>query len=163
MFLKSSIKQAALMLLALACCSAPAQALDMMVWDKALQTKLAYGQTEQTASSKVLSGQVLRGASGPVVVLFSLDEAEKARRAFGTLESRYEGELKDGKLLLKLPGGVQSLEKLLEGYGFKLDLKPTKPADAKPTSVAVPVFGPENVSSLDTGLTAYLNIYRGAK
>lgn len=110
--------------------AAPVGALDMMVWDGELQTKLAYGQT---GAGEKLRGEVLQGAGGPVVVLFSLSDAEKNHRAFAGLQARYEGVIKGDKLLLKLPSGLQSLEQFLAERGLELELRPVKP---KPASKA---------------------------
>lgn len=108
----------ALTLLALAGLSAPAAALDMMVWDQNLETKLAYGELE----SGVIRGKVVRDAQGGVVILFSRSDVERRRSQYPGLRSRYEGELRGGQILIKLSGGLQTLEQFLASYKLKLEL-----------------------------------------
>ena len=77
--------------------SAPAQAVQLVVWDPQLQTKLGYGEV----SGGKLTLQLVPDYSGPVVALFSRDDTEK---------NSYPG-LEDG-------GSVLSLGKFL--VAFKL-------------------------------------------
>ena len=108
----------AVALLALSGLGAPAGALDMMVWDQNLDTKLAYGES----AGGVMRGQMVRDASGRVVILFSRSDPERARAQYPGLRSRYEGEVRGSQVLIKLPGGLQSLEQFLASYRLKLDL-----------------------------------------
>ncbi|UQN07614.1 hypothetical protein [Deinococcus sp. QL22] len=83
-------------LLALA---APAHGLKLIVWDRELQTKLGYGES----SGNKFSVQLVPNYSGPVVVLFSQTDEEKAKASFPGLQSRYDGTLKAGQLILQAP------------------------------------------------------------
>ncbi|WP_261664761.1 hypothetical protein [Deinococcus sp. Marseille-Q6407] len=105
-------------LLALSGLAAPAGALDMMIWDQNLDTKLAYGESQGGA----MHGQIVRDASGGVVILFSRSDLERNRTLYSGLRSRYEGEVRGGQVLIKVPGGLQTLEKFLAGYKLKLEL-----------------------------------------
>ena len=74
-----------------------AQALQVIVWDRDLQTKLGYGEV---LGSK-LSLQLVADYSGPVVVLFARDSKEKG--SFPGLLPRYDGMLRSGQLNLDVP------------------------------------------------------------
>ncbi|MFC6591946.1 hypothetical protein ACFP81_07960 [Deinococcus lacus] len=88
-----------------------AQSLQMMVWDRDLETKLGYGQTR----SGRMEAELVENYTGPVVVLFSTDgEAEGPQ--YDGLKSRYEGTLDGGKLLLKVGNSSQSLGRFLDEY-----------------------------------------------
>lgn len=99
----------------------PAHALDMMIWNTGMETKLAYGES----GGNVMRGQIVRGASGHVVILFSRSDGERGRSLYGNLGTRYEGEIRGGQVLVKLPSGLQPLEQLLAGYKLKLNLEET--------------------------------------
>ncbi len=111
-----------LTLLALFGLAAPASALEMMVWDGNMETKLAYGELY----GSTLRGQIVSGAGGPVVVLFSRSEAERNKGTYSGLHPRYEGDLRGGQIWLK--GGSQTLEQLLTAQKLRLDLSATIPA-----------------------------------
>lgn len=108
----------ALALLALSGLGAPVSALDMMVWDRSLQTKLAYAESE----GAVMRGKVISDAQGSVVILFSRSDVERGRAQYPGLRTRYEGEVRAGQVLVKLPGGLQTLEQFLASYKLKLQL-----------------------------------------
>ncbi len=74
-----------------------ASALQVLVWDRDLQTKLGYGDL----SGSKLTLQLVSGYSGPVIVLFARDASEK--NSFAGLQSRYDGLLKGGQLSLDVP------------------------------------------------------------
>ena len=115
--------RAALTLLALsgAAASTQAHALDMMIWNESMETKLAYGESQ----GQVLRGQLVRSASGSVVILFSRSDTEQGRSLFPGLKSRYEGEIRGGQVWVKVPGsGMQPLEQFLAAYRLKVDLDP---------------------------------------
>ena len=114
-----------LSLLALA---APAQALEMIVWDRELQTKLGDGKS---AGGK-FTVRMVSDYEGPVVILFALSDDEKAKGSFATLKSRYNGLLSGGELALQAPaqGGDRalnttiSLAKFLTPFKLTLNLQP---------------------------------------
>ncbi|GAA5514327.1 hypothetical protein Dcar01_03082 [Deinococcus carri] len=108
----------ALTLLALA---SPAQALKLIVWDRDLQTKLGYGET----SGDRMKVQLVKDYSGPVVVLFSREEDEKARALYPTLQTRYDGTLRAGQLTLDVQNTPVTLAKFLNGLKLNLVLQPT--------------------------------------
>lgn len=110
-----------LTLLAFSGLAAPASALEMMVWDSQLQTKLAYGESE----NGVLRGQVVRGVADDVIILFSKSDLERGRAQFAPLRARYEGEIRGGQIMIKVPGGLQTLEQFLMPYRLKLSLTET--------------------------------------
>lgn len=93
------MKRRTLSLILLLALAAPAQGLKLIVWDRELQTKLGYGES----SGSKFSVQTVPNYSGPVVVLFSQTDEEKARGAFPGLQSRYDGTLKAGQLILQAP------------------------------------------------------------
>lgn len=109
----------ALALLALSgAASTQAHALDMMIWNTGMETKLAYGESQ----GQVLRGQIVREAAGSVVILFSRSDVERSRSLYSSLKTRYEGEIRGGQIFVKLPGGMQPLEKFLDGYKLRLNL-----------------------------------------
>ena len=99
-------------LLLAALASAPAQAVQLVVWDPQLQTKLGYGEV----SGGKLTLQLVPDYSGPVVALFSRDDTEK--NSYPGLLPRYSGQLRGGTLTLEDGGSVLSLGKFL--VAFKL-------------------------------------------
>lgn len=100
--------------------AAPAQALRLIVWDRELQTKLGYGET----NGDKMVVQLVKDYSGPVVVLFSRDDDEKARALYPTLKSRYDGTLKGGQLSLDTPNGSLTLARFLAGFRLTLQAQP---------------------------------------
>lgn len=93
--------------------SSSAGALQVIVWDRDLQTKLGYGEV----SAGKLNLQLVTDYSGPVVVLFARDSTEKT--AYSGLAPRYDGLLKNGLLNIDAPDNV-TLSKFLGS--FKLSL-----------------------------------------
>ena len=86
-----------LLLTLLAALLSGASALQVLVWDRDLQTKLGYGDL----SGSKLTMQLVSDYSGPVIVLFARDASEK--NSFVGLQSRYDGLLKGGQLSLDTP------------------------------------------------------------
>lgn len=96
----------------------PAQALQAIVWDRDLQTKLGYGET---ANGK-LTIQLVDDYSGPVVLLLARESGEKGQ--YAGLQPRYDGVLKNGQLSLKDDGGqALSLGKLLGPYKLSVSVQ----------------------------------------
>ncbi|MDB5045137.1 MAG: hypothetical protein JWQ08_1187 [Deinococcus sp.] len=93
------MKRRTLPLVFLLALAAPAQGLKLIVWDRELQTKLGYGES----SGSKFSVQMVPNYNGPVVVLFSQTDDEKAKGSFPGLQSRYDGSLKAGQLTLQAP------------------------------------------------------------
>ncbi|GHF95571.1 hypothetical protein GCM10017783_04340 [Deinococcus piscis] len=108
----------AVALLALSGLGAPVSALSMMVWDQGMETKLAYGELE----GGVMRGRVISDATGRVVVLFSRSDVERGRAQYSGLRARYEGELRGGQVMIRVPSGLQSLEQFLAAYKLKVEL-----------------------------------------
>ncbi|PNY82933.1 hypothetical protein [Deinococcus koreensis] len=108
--------------------AAPAQALEMIVWDRELQTKLGDGKS---VGGK-FNVRMVDNYEGPVVILFALTDDEKARGSFPNLKSRYNGLLSGGELSLQAPaqGGERalnttlSLSKFLTPYKLTLNIQP---------------------------------------
>ena len=100
-----------------------AQALQVIVWDRDLQTKLGYGEL----SGSKLSLQLIADYSGPVVVLFARDNKEK--NSFSGLLPRYDGSLRSGQLNLDVPDAASSTPqsitfgKFLGGFKLTLSLQ----------------------------------------
>lgn len=107
-----------LALLAVLACASPARALKLIVWDRELQTKLGYGETD----GKDMTVQLVKDYTGPVVVLFSREDDEKAAGLYPNVQSRYDGFLRASQLTLETPGGSMTLKRFLEG--LKLNLLP---------------------------------------
>ena len=99
-----------LWLLLAALTSAPVQAVQLVVWDPQLQTKLGYGEV----SGGKLTLQLVPDYSGPVVALFSRDESEK--NSYPGLLPRYSGQLRGGALSLEDGGSVLTLSKFLSVF-----------------------------------------------
>lgn len=133
---------AVLILLALA---APAQALKLIVWDRELQTKLGYGES----SGDRVKVQLVKDYSGPVKVLFSREEDEKARGLYPSLQGSYQGVLKAGQLTLDVQNTPVTLTKFLNGLKLTLVVQPVgqvfslpglrSVTEALPLPVPVPV------------------------
>jgi len=98
-----------LALLTLLALATPAQALKLIVWDPELQTVLGHGET----SGGRLNVQLLQDYVGPVKLIFSRDEDEKARGLYSGIQSGYNGTLKAGQLTLKAQGNDVTLSKFL--------------------------------------------------
>lgn len=93
----------------------PAQALQLIVWDPQLQTKLGYGEV---VAGK-LNLQLVQDYSGPVVALFARDASEK--NLYAGLQPRYDGTLRSGNLTLEAPENV-GLARFLQAYRLTLNL-----------------------------------------
>jgi hypothetical protein len=89
---------------------ASAQAVQLVVWDTQLQTKLGFGES---AGGK-LNLQLVTDYSGPVIALFIRDDGEKG--SYPGLMPRYSGQLKGGVLTLEDSGVSQSIGKFLAPY-----------------------------------------------
>ncbi|WP_245872785.1 hypothetical protein [Deinococcus planocerae] len=111
-----------LALLTLLAFASPAQALKLIVWDRELQTKLGYGETNGKGGMTV---QLVRDYTGPVVALFSREEDEKAAGLYANVQSRYDGFLRAGQLTLETPGGSLPLKRFLDGLKLNLLPQPT--------------------------------------
>lgn len=111
-----------LSLLTLMALASPAQALKLIIWDRELQTKLGYGETNGKGGMTV---QLVKDYSGPVVALFSREDDEKAAGLYPNVQSRYDGVLKAGQLTLETPGGPLTLRRFLEGLKLNLLPQPT--------------------------------------
>ena len=98
------------LLLLAALTSAPAQAVQLVVWDPQLQTKLGYGEV----SGGKLTLQLVPDYSGPVVALFSREDSEK--NSYLGLMPRYSGQLRGGTLTLEDGGSVLSLSRFLAAF-----------------------------------------------
>jgi hypothetical protein len=90
--------------------SASAQAVQLVVWDPQLQTKLGYGEVV----GNKLNLQLVADYSGPVVALFSKDAGDGPQ--YAALNSRYGGQLRSGTLTLEDGGTVLSLGKFLSAF-----------------------------------------------
>lgn len=99
------------LLLVLAALSAvPAQAVQLVVWDPELQTKLGFGETV----GNKLNLQLVPDYSGPVVALFSRESGEK--NSYPGLLPRYSGQLRGNVLTLEDGGSTVSLSKFLSAF-----------------------------------------------
>ncbi|GGR02218.1 hypothetical protein [Deinococcus ruber] len=115
--MNSPLRPFRLLLLLGVLCTSPVQALELVVWDPQLQTKLGYGEVVGTR----LNLQLVTDYSGPVVALFSRDSSEK--NSYPGLLSRYGGSLRGGTLTLDTDdSGPLPLSKLLSTY--KLSVTP---------------------------------------
>ncbi len=96
-----------------------AGALQVIVWDRDLQTKLGYGEL----SGSKLNLQLVTDYSGPVVVLFARDGSEKS--AYSGLAARYDGVLRNGQLGLDTPGSADNvtLSKFLGSFKLSLSVQ----------------------------------------
>lgn len=89
---------------------ASARAVQLVVWDPQLQTKLGYGEV---VGGK-LNVQLVADYSGPVVALFSKETGDGPQ--YAALNTRYSGQLRGGTLTLNDGGTVVSLSKFLSGF-----------------------------------------------
>jgi len=96
----------------------PAQALKLTVWDPELQLVVGYGET----SGSRMTVQLLKDYSGPVKVVFSREEDEKARNLYPSLQSSYPGTLKARQLTLEVGNTTVTLSRFLSS--LKLTLAP---------------------------------------
>lgn len=126
-------------LLTLLVLATPAQALQLMVWDRAFQTKVGYGES----SGGKFNVQLLSRYSGPVVVLFSQTDDERHRAAFPALLSRYDGGLRGGQLTLQPPGNDDvSLSRFLAAYRLSVAVQSGGQTLTLP---GLKVAGPDNI------------------
>ncbi len=123
-----------LALLTLLALASPAQALKLIIWDRELQTKLGYGET----SGNRMVVQLVPDYAGPVVVLFSRDDDDKARGLYPALKSRYDGDLKGGQLTLDAPSGTVTLARFLTGLKLTLQTQTAGQSLSLPGLRAVP-------------------------
>ncbi|WP_084050716.1 hypothetical protein [Deinococcus hopiensis] len=107
-------------LLTLLALAAPAQALRLIVWDPELRDVLGSGET----SGGRMTVQLLQGYVGPVKLVFSRDEDEKARGLYNGVQSGYNGLIKDGQLTLDTPGSDVTLTKFLSGLKLSVQVQP---------------------------------------
>jgi len=91
----------------LAALALPAQAVQLVVWDPQLQTKLGYGE----ATGNKFNLQLVTDYSGPVVAIFTRDDSEK--NSYAGLMPRYNGQLTGGTLSLFAGGTLQPLNRFL--------------------------------------------------
>ena len=99
--------------------SAPAQAVQLVVWDTQLQTKLGYGET---VNGK-LNLQLVTDYSGPVIALFARDDSEK--NSYPGLLPRYSGQLRGGVLTLEDDGLPITLSRFLAPFKLTPSLQNT--------------------------------------
>ena len=96
-----------------------ASALQVIVWDRDLQTKLGYGEL----SGSKLSVQLVPDYTGAVVVLFARDGSEK--NSYAGLQPRYDGILRNGQLSLDTPESADNVPfaKFLSSFKLNLSLQ----------------------------------------
>ncbi|WP_293911698.1 hypothetical protein [Deinococcus sp.] len=96
-----------------------ASALQVIVWDRDLQTKLGYGEL----SGGKLNVQLVPDYTGAVVVLFARDGSEK--NSYAGLQSRYDGVLRNGKLNLDTPDSADNVpfDRFLSTFKLGLSLQ----------------------------------------
>ncbi|AWN24139.1 hypothetical protein DKM44_13635 [Deinococcus irradiatisoli] len=113
------MKPFVLTILCAALLQSSAGALQAIVWDRDLQTKLGYGEV---VGSK-LNLELVSDYSGPVVVLFARDSSEKT--AYNGLASRYDGLLKNGQLTIDLDSAQENVtfSKFLSSFKLSLSLQ----------------------------------------
>lgn len=94
--------------------TSPVSALQLLVWDRDLSTKLGDGESSGGKVTVRLAGDY----NGPVVVLFAQSDEERARNAFPGLKSRYVGTLSNGQLNVmgEERNAPQSITKFLGVY-----------------------------------------------
>ncbi|GGS05021.1 hypothetical protein [Deinococcus sedimenti] len=110
--------------------SSPAAALQLIVWDRDLSTKLGDGESSGGRVTVRLAGDY----SGPVVVLFAPSDEERTRGAFPGLKSRYVGTLTNGTLNL-LPeerAAPQPITKFLTGFKLTVNVQVANSAVSLP-------------------------------
>ncbi|MBZ9714781.1 hypothetical protein [Deinococcus multiflagellatus] len=103
-------------LLTLLSLSAPAGALQLIVWDREMNIKLGSGES----SGGRMTVRLVDDYDGPVVVLFAPSDDERARGTFAGLKSRYTGTLNDGQLILE---GGTTLARLLTPFKLSVSLQ----------------------------------------
>ncbi len=122
----------------------PGQALKLIVWDSEMQTKLGAGES----SGSKFNLQLVKDYSGPVKVIFSQSADEKSRNTFSSLQSSYDGLLKNGQLSLLTSSdekaaaaagpvtgnGSLPLGKFLQQYKLSLTTQTTGQNSAAPDS-----------------------------
>ncbi|TSA82476.1 hypothetical protein FNU79_13785 [Deinococcus detaillensis] len=113
------MKRPALIFLFAMLLPASAGALQVIVWDRDLQTKLGYGEV----SASKLNLQLVTDYNGPVVVLFARDSTEK--NAYSGLAPRYDGLLKNGLLNINVPDNTENvtLSKFLGSFKLSLSVQ----------------------------------------
>ena len=110
-----------LALLTLLGLAAPAQALKLIVWDPELDLQVGFGES----SGGRMTVELIQGYVGPVKLIFSRDEDEKARGLYPNLQSGYNGVMKDGQIILDTPGNDVTLSKFLTGLKFSVQIQPS--------------------------------------
>ncbi|WP_424950834.1 hypothetical protein [Deinococcus sp.] len=117
---------------------APAQAVQLVVWDTQLQTKLGYGETVNGR----LNLQLVTDYSGPVIALFSRDDSEK--NSYPGLLPRYGGLLRGGVLTLDDDGAPLTLTKFLSAFKLTPSLQnPVKTFSLPGLKTPAPVPSPK--------------------
>ena len=142
--MKTSLRPLSLLLagaLSVSSVLSSAQALQLVVWDPQLQTKLGYGELVGTR----LNLQLVSDYSGPVVALFSRDSSEK--NSYPGLLPRYGGSLRGGVLTLEGDEGTPlTLSRLLTPYRLSVSPLNTPRSFSLPglksTAPAVPAVPP---------------------
>ena len=101
--------------------SSPAAALQLIVWDRDLSTKL--GDGESTGGRVTV--RLATDYNGPVVVLFAPTDDERARGTYAGLKSRYVGTLTNGQLNLfpEDRASAQSITKFLSGFKLSVNVQ----------------------------------------
>ena len=112
---------------------AQAQAVQLVVWDTQLQTKLGFGES---VGGK-MNLQLVTDYSGPVIALFSRDDSEK--NTYPGLMPRYSGQLKGGVLTLEDGGVSQTISKFLAPYKLTPALQNTTKTFSLPGLKTTPV------------------------
>ncbi|WP_420595680.1 hypothetical protein [Deinococcus sp.] len=138
------MKRIVLLSLLAALLHTPAEALQVIVWDRDLQTKLGYGEVV----SSTLNMQLVPDYSGPVVVLFARDDREKT--TFSDLAARYDGVLRAGQLSLDVPGtpGSVTFSKFLGSFKLNLSLQSAGQSISLPGLKAAPDAVPDTNKAL---------------
>lgn len=110
--------------------SSPAAALQLIVWDRDLSTKLGDGESSGGKVTVRLAGDY----NGPVVVLFAQSDDERARNAFPGLKSRYVGTLSGGTLNIVAEdrAAAQSITKFLGTYRLSANVQVASAAVSLP-------------------------------
>ena len=115
------MKKTVLALAALSALSLPAQALKLTLWDRDLQTKVAYGESVGGKFNVKFD----KDYEGPVIALFSQTDDERARGSFGGLQSSYTGRLQDGQIVLEVASKSVPLARLLQTFKLPVTLQPS--------------------------------------
>lgn len=103
--------------------SSPAAALQLIVWDRDLSTKLGDGESSGGKVTVRLAGDY----NGPVVVLFAPTDEERSRGTFPGLKSRYVGTLVNGQLNLfpEERSAAQTITKFLTTFKLNVNVQVT--------------------------------------